>query len=1081
MKKILIIFALFSGFNSLAQSSNVNADCIDAIALCNVPTFTFYQTSGIGTYTDIPNGNNISNPQTNPGSSNSGCLLSGELNPQWLMLTVGNAGTLEFVFGASNSSNPQAGFYDWAMWKYSPSACSDILNNTLAPVRCNWNASSTGGTGIAATNKIPTGGVQGNYEPPLTVAPCDQFLICISNFSGVNALVGFLNLGTASLSCDPNCLSVTNASLCYGGNASIVAANSGTLTQLSYSMNPGGFISNTPTFVVSPPASGTYTVYATGLNIANIPITQTAVSTVTVYSSPTVSPTFTLTTCTNTFSAYDLNLAFVPSVTPMPSYTINWSTPSGQSTSNLTSASGLLLPGPYSATITSEGGCQAISNFTMPPQPQPAPITLSPAGPVYSITCLQPTVTITALVPSYDYTWTNQIVADKTGSLATFHAQSKGTWTITAVNPASGCMSTKVITVGENTLAPTSTINPLFQTINCTIPGVKTITATTTPSVNVTQTILSSLGGPFSSTSYSMIYVPGYPDTYTHVAINNVNGCVSQKIFTVASSDEYPKFDLQSTPPNYTLGCSSKSVITINMLNGVVGPGGTITFTLLSPTASPNLPGGKLSAINVYTSVNTPGTWTAIGRADVSGCETRLPFSVLSNTFSPSLDSMVIPRTVLDCNVPRITLRGISLSPNIKYTWSFKGPGSQPGDTLTVYANFQAPNTIPVDNYSLTIEDNNNLCRTNTVVPIVQNIFPPVARIGSTGSITCITSTIELTNQSVTGIPNTFPTNSLVIGAVWQGPSPQIPAFQKSSYVGHYYGDYTLTAKDLNNGCTSKTVITIGENKVYPILNNPVAPVTPSLGCGEESAKLTPIVTTSTTNLTYSWTAVPGATVTGDKTATLSANLPGVYRLLVTDKTNGCSSTTNMKIDTGTLTASFVAEPEIGYAPMNVTFVNNSFASTATTNISNVWSLGNGKTTTTSVLSNITTQYTQPGTYTITLFARRGICIDSTYRVIEVQTPSGIKVPNIFTPNGDGVNDVFFLQEAKNLVEINAKITDRWGRVVYEIKSDKGQIAWDGRNMLGEEADEGVYLFIITARGHDGIMFEEKGNITLLR
>jgi hypothetical protein len=35
--------------------------------------------------------------------------------------------------------------------------------------------------------------------------------------------------------------------------------------------------------------------------------------------------------------------------------------------------------------------------------------------------------------------------------------------------------------------------------------------------------------------------------------------------------------------------------------------------------------------------------------------------------------------------------------------------------------------------------------------------------------------------------------------------------------------------------------------------------------------------------------------------------------------------------------------------------------------------------------------------------------------------------------------------------------------------------------MLGEEADEGVYLFIITARGHDGIMFEEKGNITLLR
>src|SRR4051812_37592578 len=98
MKVILRLVLLVSFSLAIKAQNNVNADCINSIPLCNVPTFTFYSTSGVGSFTDIPFGNNISNPTTNPASANSGCLLSGELNPQWLMLTVGNAGTLEFIF-----------------------------------------------------------------------------------------------------------------------------------------------------------------------------------------------------------------------------------------------------------------------------------------------------------------------------------------------------------------------------------------------------------------------------------------------------------------------------------------------------------------------------------------------------------------------------------------------------------------------------------------------------------------------------------------------------------------------------------------------------------------------------------------------------------------------------------------------------------------------------------------------------------------------------------------------------------------------------------------------------------------------
>src|SRR3954464_10070416 len=111
----LVLF-LLAGRVALGQ--NINADCISAIPLCSTPDFTFNSTSGVGTYTDFTNtsAHSISNPSTNPASSNGGCLHSGELKPQWLLLTIGNTGSLEFVFGASNSLHPQAGFYDWAMW-----------------------------------------------------------------------------------------------------------------------------------------------------------------------------------------------------------------------------------------------------------------------------------------------------------------------------------------------------------------------------------------------------------------------------------------------------------------------------------------------------------------------------------------------------------------------------------------------------------------------------------------------------------------------------------------------------------------------------------------------------------------------------------------------------------------------------------------------------------------------------------------------------------------------------------------------------------------------------------------------------
>jgi gliding motility-associated-like protein len=91
-----------------------------------------------------------------------------------------------------------------------------------------------------------------------------------------------------------------------------------------------------------------------------------------------------------------------------------------------------------------------------------------------------------------------------------------------------------------------------------------------------------------------------------------------------------------------------------------------------------------------------------------------------------------------------------------------------------------------------------------------------------------------------------------------------------------------------------------------------------------------------------------------------------------------------------------------------------------------------------------------------------------------------MEVPNIFSPNKDGVND-FFRLVASNLAEVSVVIYDRWGNKVYETESATGNFAWDGKNLQGKDCAPGVYFYIINAKGKDDKPYEKKGNVTLVR
>lgn len=100
--------------------------------------------------------------------------------------------------------------------------------------------------------------------------------------------------------------------------------------------------------------------------------------------------------------------------------------------------------------------------------------------------------------------------------------------------------------------------------------------------------------------------------------------------------------------------------------------------------------------------------------------------------------------------------------------------------------------------------------------------------------------------------------------------------------------------------------------------------------------------------------------------------------------------------------------------------------------------------------------------------------------VFTIQVPeSELKIPNAFSPNGDGINDIFKVTY-KSLVSFNAVVFNRWGQKLYQWGFSEIDQGWDGTSN-GRQVPAGVYFVVIEARGSDGVVYKHKGDINILR
>lgn len=107
-------------------------------------------------------------------------------------------------------------------------------------------------------------------------------------------------------------------------------------------------------------------------------------------------------------------------------------------------------------------------------------------------------------------------------------------------------------------------------------------------------------------------------------------------------------------------------------------------------------------------------------------------------------------------------------------------------------------------------------------------------------------------------------------------------------------------------------------------------------------------------------------------------------------------------------------------------------------------------------------------------------CTASDSIQIQVQQcdPSSVFIPNTFTPNGDGTNDVLYVR-SRTLAQVESfRIFDRWGAMIYEGKDLEH--GWDG-TANGTPAEQGVYIYTLTGKCEAGYDIQANGSVTLLR
>ncbi len=880
-----------------------------------------------------------------------------------------------------------------------------------------------------------------------------------------------------SLAPQPTATTSNVSVACFGGSTGSATITPNPVGTYTYVWSPS--VGTTSTVTGLP--AGVYTVVAT--NSGGCSVTQTITIT-----QPATGVTSTAAQVDLLCNAANTGSATVTASGGSPGYTYSWS-PSGGTGSSATN----LAAGAYVCTITDTQGCTTTQSFTIT---SPTALTLATSS--APSLCGSPNGSAT-VVPSggtgpYTYSWSPSggIGATESGLL-------NGAYVVT-VTDANGCTSTATVNVaGAST--PTATVT---ASTNILCFGNMTGSATVTPAGgNGPYTYSWSPGGGTAATENSL-----GAGTYT-VTITDLDGCTATDTVTLTE------------PPVLTSAVTSIDIL----CNG--NPTGSATMTTAGGNPaytyawSPS--GGTANTANALTAQS----YTCIA-TDANGCTTSVSVTITEPPLLTTASSQV-DELCSGGNNGSATVTPAGGSGAYTYSWSPSG-----GSSATAASIFAG-------SYTCTITDANGCTLTQTFQ--ITEPVTVVATAGATTSVDCFGASTgsAAVNQSggvgpysYTWSPNATTTNSAtnvaagnysvtvtdangcsstvvvtvtepplltmqVIAApsvicngqqvtLTAAPGGGVAAYQVGWLPGSLVGltqnvsptsttTYTVLVTDAN-GCaaTTTSLVTVNPVPQADFTSNVVDGCEPvCVNFSDASIIASPGVITA-----WDWDFGDGNLST-IQNPTHCYTTSGIYTVILTAKSaDGCTHTLTM---TNYISVYLNPVAAFSASPQPTTIFNSQIYFTDSSSNATGWSWSFGDVANSgSLLQNPNFTYGAPECYTVllTVTTPNG-CEDTVSHPVCLDPDVAVYVPNSFTPDGNGSNEVFLpIGTGLDPAKYQLWIFDRWGNQLFTTTDIN--TGWDGKVQGHNEVCQvDTYVYRIHAWDLSGNPHSLIGAVHLIR
>lgn len=794
-------------------------------------------------------------------------------------------------------------------------------------------------------------------------------------------------------------------------------------------------------------------------------------------------------------------------------------------------AAGQVIYTPNSGYIGTDTYTYTLTNNGLTSAPIPVTVTVTPVGTTDVVTTPVNTPVTTTVTANDGPSGVGATVTPTNGMHGTTKVDANGNVTYT---PANGYIGTDTYTY---TLTNNGLTSPPV-TVNVTVVPVGVDDAATTP-VNVpVTTIVTANDGP-SATGATIASTNGTHGTTTvdadgHITYTPVNGYIGTDKYTYTLT----KNGITSAPINVTVVITPAGVndtattpintpvtMTVTANDGPSAIGATVTATNGSngTTAVNSLgqviytPANGFVGTDTYTYTLTTNGVTS---SPITGTVLVTPFGVADATSTPE-------------NTPVTTTVTANDGPSASGATVVPTNGSH--GTTTVNSSGQVTYTpangfTGTDTYTYTLTNNGV---TSDPIPVTVNVYASSIRLTKAGVVSGtakvgsnITYTLVVTNTGTTTLSNVAVTDPGVdagtitpatISSITPGSSATVTATHSITQAdltkGSYSNQASASGKDQYGNTVTKAK---SDDPATAAVDDPTVVPLPTPG----SVSIVKTGVFSSNYITYTFVVTnTGSTVLNpvnftdlklnlsDSVISVAAGLqPGAsinfklkYTLTQADKDAGTVSNTALVDATdpaGNTTSGFstsvVSVPKSPVAlddeattyvgePVKISILNNDNPGSSTLDPSSIEIISLPTHGTISLNPDGTTTYTPNagyvGTdaYTYRVKDKYGYYTNVANVVITINARPQFKIPTLFTPNGDGVNDTFVIIGLDQYQQNKLVIVNRWGNEVYNQTNYQNDWAGTGLN-------EGTYYYLLQVKNNADTEWKTfKGYTTLLR